>query len=118
MLSLPLPVKIFWRKEHTDLRKSFDGLAAIVREELGHDPFSGHLFIFASKRRNRVKLLYYEQGGFAIWYKRLEEGTFSLPSIAGDGKSAQLSAEDFSLLLSGVELTSVKRRKRYERVPV
>ena len=58
MLSLPLPVKIFWRKEHTDLRKSFDGLAAIVREELGHDPFSGHLFIFASKRRNRVKLLY------------------------------------------------------------
>jgi transposase len=55
MLSLPLPVKIFWRKEHTDLRKSFDGLAAIVREELGHDPFSGHLFIFASKRRKRYE---------------------------------------------------------------
>src|SRR6476659_627251 len=114
MLSLPLPVKIFWRKEHTDLRKSFDGLAAHVREELGHDPFSGHLFIFASKRRNRVKLLYYEKGGFAIWYKRLEGCTCALPSVAGDGKSAQLSVEDFSLLLSGVDPSSVTRRKRYE----
>ena len=93
MLSLPLPVKIFWRKEHTDLRKSFDGLAAIVREELGHDPFSGHLFIFASKRRNRVKLLYFEKGGFAIWYKRLEEGTFALPSMAEDGKSQKNGSE-------------------------
>lgn len=117
MLSLPLPVKIFWRKEHTDLRKSFDGLAALVREELGQDPFSGHLFIFASKRRNRVKLLYFEKGGFAIWYKRLEVGTFAMPLIAGDGKSAQLSADDFALLLSGVELSSVQRRKRYERIP-
>ena len=63
-----------------------------------------------------MKLLYFERGGFAIWYKRLEVGTFALPVIAGDGKSAQLSAEDFSLLLSGVELSSVKRRKRYERV--
>jgi len=116
MLSLPLPVKIFWRIDPTDLRKSFDGLAAIVREELGHDPFSGHLFIFASKRRNRVKLLYFEKGGFAIWYKRLEEGTFAMPIIAGDGKSALLSAEDFALLLSGVEPSSVKRRKRYERI--
>jgi transposase len=115
MLSLPLPVKIFWSVAPTDMRKSFDGLSALVAEQLGQDPLSGHLFIFTSRRKDRVKLLYFERGGLAIWYKRLEEGTFSLPKPTGDGKSVQLSAEDLSLLLAGVDLTSVRRRKRYER---
>ena len=70
MLSLPLPVKIFWCLAPTDMRKSFDGLAALVTDHLRHDPLSGHLFIFSSKRRDRLKLLYYERGGYAIWYKR------------------------------------------------
>jgi transposase len=115
MLSLPLPVKIFWHTAPTDMRKSFDGLAAIVAEQLQQDPLSGHLFIFASKRRDRVKLLYYERGGLAIWYKRLEEGTFAVPQPSGDGQSVQLTAEQLALILSGVDLAGAKRRKRYER---
>jgi transposase len=90
-------------------------LSALVAEHLGHDPLSGHLFVFTSRRRDRVKLLYFEQGGLAIWYKRLEEGTFAAPKPSSDGKSVQLSAEELSLLLAGVDLTSVRRRKRYER---
>ena len=117
MLNLPLPVKIFWCLAPTDMRKSFDGLAAIVAEQLGHDPLSGHLFVFASKRRDRVKLLYFERGGYAIWYKRLEEGTFALPQPSSDGQSVQLSAEELGLILSGIDLASVRRRKRYERRP-
>jgi transposase len=100
-----------------DMRKSFDGLAAIVSEELGQNPLSGHLFVFTSKRRDRVKLLYFERGGYAIWYKRLEEGTFALPQPSSDGKSVQLSAEELGLILSGIDLASVRRRKRYERQP-
>lgn len=115
MLSLPLPVKIFWSVAPTDMRKSFDSLCALVSEQLGQDPLSGHLFVFTSRRRDRVKLLYFEKGGLAIWYKRLEEGTFAAPQPVGDGKSVQLSAEDLSLLLSGIDLASVQRRKRYAR---
>jgi transposase len=110
-----LPVKIFWCLAPTDMRKSFDGLSALVADHLGQDPLSGHLFIFTSRRRDRLKLLYFERGGLAIWYKRLEEGTFAAPRPAGDGKSVQLTAEDLALLLSGIELASVQRRKRYER---
>jgi len=117
MLSLPLPVKIFWSLAPTDMRKSFDGLSGLVADQLGHDPLSGHLFIFTSRRKDRVKLLYFERGGLAIWYKRLEEGTFSMPKQAGDGKSMQLSADELALLLSGVDLASVRQRKRYEREP-
>lgn len=115
MLSLPLPVKIFWCVAPTDMRKSFDGLSALVSEHLRQDPLSGHLFIFTSRRRDRVKLLYFERGGLAIWYKRLEEGTFAAPQPTGDGKSVQLTADELALLLAGVDLASAKRRKRYER---
>jgi transposase len=114
MLSLPLPVKIFWSVAPTDMRKSFDSLSALVADQLGHDPLSGHLFVFTSRRRDRVKLLYFEKGGLAIWYKRLEEGTFAAPKPSSNGKSVKLSAEELSLLLAGVDLASVQRRKRFE----
>ncbi len=124
MLSLPLPVKIFWSLAPTDMRKSFDGLSAIVSEQLRQDPLSGHLFIFTSRRPgtaaqrwSRVKLLYFERGGLAIWYKRLEEGTFAVPRPSGDSRSVLLSSDELALLLSGVDLASVQRRKRYERRP-
>lgn len=115
MLSLPMSVKVFWCLAPIDMRKSFDSLAAIVAEHLKHDPLSGHLFIFTSKRRDRVKLLAYERGGFAIWYKRLEEGTFSVPQTTGDGQSVELSADELGLILSGIDLAGATRRKRYER---
>jgi len=115
MLSLPLPVRVFLCTQPADMRRSFDGLAQMVREFLSADPLSGHLFVFRSKRSDRVKLLYWESGGFAIWYKRLEQGTFRFPAASGDGSSVEMRAADLAMLLDGVELESVKRRKRYQR---
>jgi transposase len=116
MLSLPLPVRIFLCTEPADMRRSFDGLARMVREFLGADPLSGHLFVFRSKRGDRIKLLYWDNSdGLAIWYKRLEEGTFRFPAAPASGYSLEIRAADLSMLLDGVELETVKRRKRYRR---
>jgi transposase len=115
MLSLPLPVKIFLCTEPADMRKSFDGLAQMVREFLGADPLSGHLFVFRSKRGDRLKLLYWDADGLAIWYKRLEEGTFRFPQAPAAGQGIEIRAADLAMLLDGVDLESVKRRKRYRR---
>lgn len=118
MLSLPLPLRILVCTKPADMRRSFDGLAALVREHLGADPLAGHLFVFRNRRGDRIKLLYWDGDGYAIWYKRLEEGTFAFP--AADGKrpqagahGVQLRAADLAMLLDGVDLASVKRSKRY-----
>jgi len=115
MLSLPLPVRIFLCTEPADMRRSFDGLAQMVREFLRADPLSGHLFVFRSKRGDRVKLLYWDTDGLAIWYKRLEQGTFRFPAPAGAGHGVEIRAADLAMLLDGVDLESVRRRKRYRR---
>lgn len=115
MLSLPLPVRIFLCTEHADLRKSFDGLAQLVRSFLGADPLSGHLFVFRNKRGDRVKLLYWDSDGLAIWYKRLEQGTFRFPVPSGAGHGVEIRAADLTMLLDGVDLESVKRQRRYRR---
>ncbi len=115
MLSLPLPVRIFLCTRNADLRKSFDGLAQMVREFLGADPLSGHLFVFRNKRGDRLKLLYWDSDGLAIWYKRLEEGTFRFPSVTGDGHGVEIRAADLTMILDGVDLGSVKRQRRYQR---
>ena len=85
MLSLPLPVRVYLCLEPTDMRRSFDGLCRMVREHVGADPLSGDLFVFRSKRGDRVKLLYWLGDGLAIWYRRLEEGTFVFPKGIGGG---------------------------------
>jgi transposase len=114
MLSLPLPVRIFLCTRHADLRKGFDGLAQMVREFLGADPLSGHLFVFRNKRADRLKLLYWDTDGLAIWYKRLERGSFRFPvSATGDG--LEVRAADLAMILDGVDLGSVKRQRRYQR---
>ena len=115
MLSLPLPVRIFLCTRHADMRRSFDGLAQLVREFLGADPLSGHLFVFRNKRGDRVKLLYWDSDGLAIWYKRLEEGTFRFPAATGDGAGVEIRAADLTMLLDGVDLGSVQRQQRYRR---
>jgi transposase len=115
MLSLPLPVRIFLCTQPADMRRSFDGLAQMVREFLGADPLSGHLFVFRSKRGDKVKLLYWDTDGLAIWYKRLEEGTFRFPTTTTGGHGIEIRAADLAMLLDGVDLDSVKRRKRYRR---
>ncbi len=115
MLSLPLPVRIFLCTTHADLRKSFDGLAQMVREFLRADPLSGHLFVFRNKRGDRIKLLYWDTDGLAIWYKRLEQGSFRFPAVKDDGEGVEIRAADLTMLLDGVDLESVKRQKRYHR---
>ena len=114
MLSLPPSLRIWVCSKPADMRRSFDGLAALVREWLGGDPLSGQMFVFRNKSADRVKLLVWEEDGFAIWYKRLEEGTFQFPA-SSDGAAVQMRAADLLLLLNGIELSSVRRRKRYQR---
>jgi transposase len=115
VLSLPLPVRIFLCTQPADMRRSFDGLAQMVREFLQTDPLSGHLFVFRSKRGDRLKLLYWDSDGLAIWYKRLEEGTFRFPPPGAEGHGIEIRAADLTMLLDGVDLESVRRRKRYHR---
>src|SRR6202142_2770409 len=114
MLNLPLPVRIFLCTRHADLRKSFDGLAQMEREFLGADPLSGHLFVFRNKRGDRLKLLYWDRDGYAIWYKRLEQGSFRFPAAtANDGDGVEIHAADLTMILDGIDLDSVKRQQRY-----
>lgn len=113
MLSLPASVRIWVATSATDLRKSFDTLAELVRQQMLADPLSGQLFVFHNKRADRVKLLYWDEDGFVILYKRLEEGTFRFPTA--DAASVQVRAAELQMLLDGVDLDSVRRRRRYQR---
>ena len=115
MLSVPGTVRVFLCLAPTDMRKSIDGLAALASTVLAQDPLSGHLFVFTGKRRNRIKLLYFDGDGYAVWYKRLEIGVFRLPAAAPGQTSVTLSAAELTMLLSGVDLASVKRGRRYTR---
>ena len=116
MLSLPQSVRIYLCTQATDMRKSFDSLAALVQEHLGGDPFSGHLFVFRGKRGDRVKLLLWDRDGFALYYKRLEKGTFRFPAaLDAKAKSVEVTVEELSLLLWGIDPASVRRQKRYQR---
>ena len=123
MLKLPtlgeldrgMTVRIYLCTTPADMRKGFDSLAALVREHLGHDPLSGHLFLFVGRDRDRIKILHWDHDGYALWYKRLEEGTFRLPSAKSAGAGVELKASELAMLLEGIDLTSIKRRKRFTR---
>ncbi len=115
MLSVPGTVKIFLCLTPTDMRKSIDGLAGLASTVLAQDPLSGHLFVFTGKRRDRVKLLYFDGDGYALWYKRLEVGTFRLPAAAAEQLSITLTPAELTMILCGVDLASVRRTKRYRR---
>jgi len=108
-----LGVRIYLCTAPTDMRKGFDSLAALVRESLGHDPLSGHLFLFVGRERDRLKLLYWDSDGFAVWYKRIEEGKFRLPATNTTSHSVELKASELAMLLAGIDLTSIKRRRRF-----
>jgi transposase len=117
MLSLPPSVRIFLCREPADMRKGFDTLAQLVRDHLGGDPLSGHLFVFRSRRGDRLKVLYWDSDGLCLWYKRLELGTFVFPTAGAltGQHGLEIRASDFTMLLDGIDLSSVKRRKRYQR---
>ncbi len=111
MWMIPPSVRIFLATEPADMRRSFDGLAAMVRDFLKGDPLSGHLFVFRNRRRDRVKILYWDRSGFCIWYKRLEQGVFRFP-LSGKS-SVEVEAPELALLLEGIDLAGARRRRRF-----
>jgi transposase len=113
MLSLPSSVKIYFFGAATDMRKGFDGLAALVNAS-GLDMFSGHLFVFISRRADRVKVLTWQRGGFVLWYKRLEKGRFRSPAIPQHTTQIEIEADQLFLVLEGMDLSRVSRPKRWE----
>jgi Transposase and inactivated derivatives len=106
---------IYVATEPVDMRKSFDGLAAIVKNHCHHDPLAGHLFVFINRAADRIKVLYWDNDGYALWYKRLEAGRFRLPvAIVGEGKRvALISTAQLAMILEGIEPVVVKKRKRF-----
>ncbi len=110
-----LRVRVFLCTSPTDMRKGFDTLAVLVRDGLGYDPLSGHLFLFVGRRRDRLKILYWDRDGYALWYKRLEQGTYRMPVAKPDAASIELKASELAMLLEGIDLRSIKRRKRFRR---
>jgi len=116
MIHLPASVRVYLCLTPCDMRKSFDSLHTLVREHLGLDAFGGHLFVFTSRRKDRVKILYWDRDGFALWSKRLEEGWYAVPFGDGDGeRQREITAQELGALLSGIDLSTAPRRKRYRR---
>ena len=114
MLNFNQAVKIFVYTGITDMRKGFVGLSGIVREEFKADPTDGSLFIFINKRRDRMKLLHFSSGGFWLYYRLLEAGTFEPLQSTSDSNQLRIDSTELSMLLSGVSLAQAgKRRKRF-----
>ena len=116
MIHLPASVRVYLCLTPCDMRKSFDSLHTLVREHLELDALGGHLFVFTSRRKDRVKILYWDRDGFAVWSKRLEEGTYAVP-FGHDAKERrrEITAQELGALLSGIDLKQATRRKRYQQ---
>jgi len=112
MLTLPPSVRVFVHLGPADMRRSFDGLAAMTREIIRQNPLSGHLFVFFNRRRDRVKVLFWDRTGLCLWYKRLEEGVFTLPRSSDP--SVEVTSAELSLILEGIDLNGARRRKRFQ----
>ena len=112
MLALGTAARIFLAAGVTDLRKSFDTLAAIVRNTLEKDDLCGDLFVFCNGRRNRIKILLYERGGYWLLARRLERGTFAWPAIGT--AYLEMSREELTLLLGGIDVGATRRRRWYQ----
>ena len=115
MLNLPTNASIFLCVRPVDLRKSFDGLSGMVESVFQRNVLDGHLFLFVNKRGDRIKALWWDRDGLALYYKRLESGTFETLRPEGGGTVVELDGTTLAMLLSGVAIDSVKRRKRYAR---
>ena len=103
--------KIYLCLDPTDMRKSFDTLAVLVREHLKGNPQSGSWFVFRGKRGDRLKILYWDRDGYALWSKRLERGTFEFPKVIGAAASVSISVTDLSLILGGIALNATRRTR-------
>ncbi|MBN2255833.1 MAG: IS66 family insertion sequence element accessory protein TnpB [Deltaproteobacteria bacterium] len=96
------------------MRKSFHGLVALTESVLEQNPLSGHLFVFVNRRRDRIKLLYWGGTGYCIWYQQLEKGTYQLPDAPAERLGFEITTSQLSLILDGIDLTSVRQRMRYQ----
>jgi transposase len=111
MLTLPPSVRIFVCTAPTDMRRGFDGLAQMAQDIVRQDPLSGHFFVFLNRRRDRVKILYWDRDGYAVWAKRLEAGTFRLPEATGP--QLEVRHAELAMLLGGIDPAGSRRRVRF-----
>jgi len=116
VLTLPPSVKVFLAAGPTDMRKSFDGLSGVTKSVLAQDPLSGHLFVFCNRKRDRLKILYFDGSGLWVFAKRLERGTFAWPDADAEAR-VEMRASELALLLGGLDLAHTKKRRWYERRP-
>lgn len=114
MLTVPRSVRIFLATQPVDMRRGHDGLFAIVRNHWHLDPFAGHLFAFIGKRHDRIKILFWDRGGFVLYYKRLERFRFRFPSVSAGADNIELDAVQMSMLLDGIDVRSVRRPQLWE----
>src|SRR3989442_11863806 len=118
VLTLPASVRIYIAAEAVDLRRGFDGLAAATRSLIGESPLNGHVFVFLNRRKNRIKFLMWDRTGYLLVYKRLERGTFELPTQPAAGRRhIEVDAGELGLMLEGLDLRGARRRVRWRRLP-
>ncbi len=116
MMRFPASVRIFLCLEPADMRRSFDGLSGMVRSIIRESPTCGHLFVFRNRRRDRVKILWWDRDGYAIFYKRLEKGTFHFPVPSDrDGQRCEVDQRDFAMILEGFEQNNLRKHRRFQR---
>ena len=113
MFALTNSFSYYLYADPTDMRKSFDGLCGLITGQLSCDPGSGDVFIFVNRRRDKVKLLRWEPGGFILYYKRLETGTFSLPRLSSGSLSYRMQLSDLMLMIEGIRVEKYTQHKRY-----
>ena len=111
MFSLTSSHRYFLYSKPTDMRKSFDGLQGLIEGKLNRKATSGEVYVFINKRRDRVKLLHWESGGFVLYYKRLEKGTFELPDMKGQG--CQIAWSELMMIIEGIRVKTIERRARF-----
>lgn len=116
MIALPPQIRVFLYRLPTDMRKSFNGSVALTESVLKQDPLSGSLFVFVNRRRDRIKILYWGQTGFCIWYQQLQRGTYQLPSEESleEQETIEVSRSQLSLILDGIDLCSARQRMRFQ----
>ena len=116
MIALPPQIRIFLYRLPTDMRKSFSGLVALTESALRQYPLSGSLFVFVNRRRDRIKVLYWGQTGFCIWYQQLQKGTYQLPvqDALDERDTVEVTRSQLSLILDGIDLFSARQRARFQ----
>jgi len=112
MLTVPHIARIYWCVPPTDMRNGENGLSGLVQTYMGKNPLSGDLFVFRNRRGNRLKLLYWDRDGYAVWSKHLQRGTFRQP-VTMDGSYAEIDSATLMMILEGIDLRTVKRFKRF-----